>query len=163
MDHDTYGIINPTYKNKGTKVFQDLDEQLRGNTAQRKVDCSERLLDLRYKWGENHAVYIAEITRLVQESLTVGLPICLELILGNQIRNFPKELSDLRNRLQEKYHHNGYPKRIGEYTSDFNHEINRLIMNGVPFTKTQVNMAVTEDSNPPKFYHDWINNFDYSI
>ena len=47
MDRDAYGIINPTYKNKSTKIFQDLDEQLRGNIAQRKVDCSERLLDLR--------------------------------------------------------------------------------------------------------------------
>lgn len=69
--------------------------------------------------------------------------------MGNQIRNFPKQLIDLQNRLQEKYLRNGYPTRIGEYTLDFSREINRLIMNGIPFTKTQVNIVATEDSNPP--------------
>ena len=148
MNRETYDIINPDYRNKGTKTFQDLDEQLRGTTEQRRYDCTGRLLDIRYQWGEKPAKYVAEITRLVQESYALGVPPSLEFILGNQIRNLPNELERLQAKLQDKYV-NGYPKRIGEYTRDFTHEINRLIMNGVSFDKTQVNMAATEGSNPP--------------
>ena len=148
MNSETFDLIDPIHKNKGTKAYQFMDEQLRGTIEQRKFDCNDRIIKIRYLWGESPDKYVAELTRLVQESKALGLHTPLGLILGLQIKNFPKELHYLQNKLQEKYQDNGYPTSIGDYTLNFRREMNRLKMNGT-FPKTTVNIAAAAEENNP--------------
>ena len=147
MNSETFDLVDPIYRNKGTKAFQFMDEQVRGTIEQRKFDCNERIIELKYLWGECPDKYVAELTRLVQESRALGLHTSLDLILGIQIRYLPDKLQNLQNRLQEKYRY-GYPTIIGDYTGEFRHEINRLRMNG-KFPNNTVNVAAAAAEEIP--------------
>ena len=147
MKPATFDLIDPIYKNKGTKAFQFMDEQVRGTIEQRKFDCNKRIIELKYLWGECPDKYVAELTRLDQENRTIGLQIPLDLILGIQVMNLPDKLLNLQNRLQEKYR-KGYPTRIGEYTLEFRQEINTLKMNG-KFPNNPVNVAAAAAEEIP--------------
>ena len=146
MNSETFDLIDPIQKNKGTKAFQFMDEQVRGTIEQRKFDCNERIIELKYLWGECPDKYVTELTRLVQESIALGLHMPLDLILGIQIKHLPKERYYIQNRLQDRYRY-GYPTQIGEYTLEFTLEMNRLKMNGT-FPKTTMNIAAAAEEKP---------------
>ena len=116
--------------------------------------CVQRLTTIRYIWGESPTDYVAELTRLIQESATLGIHTLgsansLASYISTQTAKLPSpHLDHLQERLQLRYQKHGYPTEIADFTSEFTHEINRLKENGLFANTTRISVAAAE-VNPP--------------
>ena len=154
MNWKVYNKINPRFSDKGTKAFQFLDTSYRGTRQMRTHKCIQRLSTICYIWGESPTDYVAELTRLINESAileihTPGTPNSLATYINTQTAKLPTpELSDLQSRLQRRYREFGYPTEIAHFTDEFTHEINCLKENGLFANTTRVSVAATANNNP---------------
>ena len=136
MDWKAFNRIDSRYNDLGTKAFQFLDTYYRGTRQMRTHRCVQRLTTICYIWGESPTNYVAELTRLIQESATLGIHTLgaansLASYINTQTAKLPTpELEHLQARLQLRYKEYGYPTEIADFTSEFTHEINRLKENG---------------------------------
>ena len=157
MDHKEFNRIDARYNDQGTKAFRFLDTFYRGTKQMRAYKCVQRFTTICYIWGESPTDYVAELTRLVQESATLGIHTLgaansLASYISTQTAKLPRpHLEHLQERLQLRYLKHGYPTEIADFTSEFTYEINRLKENGLFANTTRVSVAAAAEVNLPSY------------